>query len=70
MTVLVRCASHRARHKLFGLLAEKPQGYYSWKTYATGGFWEIPESALPKALTITGITKATKRFQYYECWNV
>lgn len=69
MSVLVRCASHRARHTLFRLLEEKPQGYYSWKTYATGGFWEIPEAVLAKALTITGITKASKRFQYYECWN-
>jgi hypothetical protein len=69
MKTLIRCASHRARQKLFALLPEKPQGYYSWKTYCTGGFWEIPNEVVPQALTITGITRASKCYDYYQCWN-
>ncbi len=70
MKTLIRCASHRARQKLFALLPEKPQGYYSWKTYCTGGFWEIPTEMVPQALTITGITRATPRYEYLKCWDV
>lgn len=70
MKTLIRCASHRARQKLFTLLPEKPQGYYSWKTYATGGFWEIPNEFVPQAIQITGITKASKCYDYFQCWKV
>jgi len=67
--ILLRCGSHRARHKLFSLLADKPQGFYSWKTHATGGFYEVPNKVVPKALEITGITRASKRYEYHPCWN-
>lgn len=70
MKTLIRCASHRARQKLFSLLPEKPQGFYSWKTYSTGGFWEIPSEYVSKALEITGITKASRRYDYHQCWPV
>lgn len=69
MKTLLRCASHRARQKLFALLTEKPQGYFSMKTHATGGFYEVPNELVQKALEITGITKASKRYTYYQCWN-
>jgi hypothetical protein len=65
---LVRCASHRARQKLFRLLPEEPQGFYSWQTRATGGFYEIPSNRVPDALKITGITKASSKFKYSQCW--
>ncbi len=69
MKTLLRCASHRARQKLFALLTEKPQGYFSMKTHATGGFYEVPSEIVPRALEITGITRASKRYKYFQCWN-
>lgn len=64
MKTLLRCASHRARQKLFALLTEKPQGYFSMKTHATGGFYEVPSEivlkspALPGHPSVTGISNA------------
>lgn len=69
-TILVRVASHRARHKLFSILSSPPQAFYSWEAIATGGFFLIPVVFLESALKITGITKASNRFEYFECWNV
>lgn len=55
--VLVRIGSHRALHKLKGLLGYHPQCYYSF--FQPGKNWAaIPRERLEEARSIKGITKS------------
>lgn len=66
-TTLVRCASHRARDKLFRITG-RIHGWFSWDTACTGGFYPVPDTHLPEALRITGCSRASSRFTYQPCW--
>lgn len=68
MKVMIKVGSHRARQKLFQLLG-KLQCYFSWDTSCTGGFYMIDDADLNKALEITGISKASPKFKYNECFD-
>lgn len=54
--IVVKCNSHRARKKMYIVLEEEPQSYYSWKR--EGEFYKLLPSAAKIALEITGITKS------------
>lgn len=66
-TVLIRCASHRARQHLQRCCPEATASYFSWDTRCTGGFLAIPAARLPVALAIAGCSRASLRFRYHPC---
>ena len=53
--VIVRCNSHRARHKMYQAIGER-QSYFSWDR--KGEFYKLFPSEAKLALEITGISKA------------
>lgn len=64
---LMRCASHRARQKLFQLLPERPTCWHSWDVACIGGYYWVPAGLVPQALAITGVSRASMRFKYHPC---
>jgi len=65
--VLVKCGSHRARHKLERLLGYTPQAYYSF--YARNHAYEVPADKLDSALAIKGVTKSRKMYKIFPTWG-
>lgn len=66
-SVLIRCASHRARQALQRRSPQPLESYFSWDTACTGGFVRVPRALLGDALLITGCTKASPQFRYHRC---
>jgi len=67
----VKCNSHRAREKLFGLVGKDLKCYFSRDRACTGGFYEVDDSMALEALEITGVTR-TKSEDLHPCidWSV
>ena len=63
--IMIRCASHRARKKLFRLRAEPFESYFSFETFSTGGFYPVPIELVSQALAITSCSRASHRFTYH-----
>lgn len=55
--VLVRCASHRARQRLFARIGRRPMAM--WHPYRTSvyGCFRISEDELPRARTAKGVSR-------------
>lgn len=75
-STLLRCNSHRTRERLFSLLKTKmgkyyrePQGFFSMRTHATGGFFMVSDEYLEEARQLKGITVASSKFRYFRCWD-
>jgi hypothetical protein len=70
--VLIRCASHRARHALNRYLQAHNvpiKSYYSWDTACTGGFVRVPFELFPEAVRIKGCNRVRPRYQFHPCLN-
>ncbi len=69
--VFVRCASHRARNKLTGMLRDI-EAYYpiDFNVKKKKGTYLIPANELKRARGITGVTKCRdqNRNNYGLCW--
>ncbi len=54
----VRCASHRARERLFSALGRKPQNWVSLSEPQCYGVYEVADDdEMRKAVAVKGITK-------------
>ena len=56
-THLVRCASHRARRRLFGVLRRQPQGFWHWEKPGRYGVYEVSAAELPATRAVKGVTR-------------
>ncbi|MCI1192596.1 hypothetical protein MOJ79_12150 [Calidifontimicrobium sp. SYSU G02091] len=56
--VLVRCESHRARKRLFGLIGRRPRGWVSFCRHLDKRVFEVPADRLDDALQINGMRRA------------
>jgi hypothetical protein len=54
---LARCASHRARRRLFSAFGRLPE-HVCWDCRATGGYFWMPPGRLAEAQVIQGVTRA------------
>ena len=57
MTVFVKCASRRARERLFRAMGRALVAYWSWDRPALHGYYEVADDELPKASAVKGVTK-------------
>lgn len=58
----VRCASHRARTRLFTVLGRKPQCWVAvLENHGPGGVFEVEPHELTDALATPGVTKHRPR---------
>jgi hypothetical protein len=71
-TAIVKCGSHRARHKLFALVGkENAEAFYSFdRNVGTGGVYRIPREHAAKAKTITGISGFRDGDDLAPCWTM
>jgi len=70
MTTFVKCASHRARERLFNALGRQMVGYWSTTRNTFHGVYAINDSELPKARTVKGITKCRgDTSDLAKCWT-
>jgi hypothetical protein len=67
-TVIVRVASHRARHKLYDLLGVSNLPWF-WSWEDGNNFAEIPTDQLASARAIKGITAARPKGELMRCWK-
>lgn len=69
-TVLVKCGSHRARHKLYALVGrENAQAMCSMRRdVGTGGVFRIPAEQGPAAKAITGVSGFRDGDDLMKCW--
>lgn len=67
---LVKCHSHRARHKLFALLGDaNREALYSFhRDVGTGGAYRIPAEFEERAKAITGVTGMREGDDLHKCW--
>ena len=69
-TVLVKCGSHRARHKMLALLGDAPsQAVFSMRRETGhGGAYRIPAEFEEEAKAITGISGLRDGDDLLKCW--
>ena len=70
-TVLVKCASHRARNKLFALVGrENATGYYSLHRETGKGAYRIPVEHEAAAKSITGVAGMRDGDDLMRTWSM
>ncbi len=67
----VKCNSHRARNRLFGIIGPKAQGYYSFKHNHFHGVYLVMDEDLDRARALKGITKCREQDpdEWSACWH-
>ena len=67
---LMRCASHRARARLFGVLRRQPQGFWHWEKPGGYGVYGISAAELPAARAVKGVSRVRgDPSEWLSCWN-
>ena len=70
-THLVRCASHKARARLFGAIGRKPQAYWHWQKGSVYGVYEVSDVELPLARSVKGVSHIRgETSSWLICWNM
>ncbi len=69
-THLVRCASHRARARLFSALRRQPQGFWHWEKPGRYGVYGVSAAELPAARAVRGVSRVRgDTSEWLSCWN-
>ena len=67
---LVRCASHRARKRLFGALRRQPQGFWHWAKPSGYGVYEVSATELSAARAVKGVSRVRDdASKWLLCWG-
>ena len=67
---LVRCASHRARKRLFGAIRREPQGYWHWEKPSRYGVYEVSAAELSVARAVKGVLRVRgDTAEWSHCWK-
>jgi hypothetical protein len=69
--VLVKCGSHRARHKLLDLLgdAKREELFSLYRETGHGGAYRIPAEFADAAKAITGVSGLREGDDLHKCWE-
>ncbi len=68
---LVRCASHRARARLFGVLRRQPQGFWHWEKPSRYGVYGVTAAELPAARAVKGVSRVRgDASEWLLCWDM
>ena len=69
-TNLVRCASHKARARLFAAIRRNPQGFWHWEKPGSYGVYEVSAAELPTARAVAGVARVRGDTSgWLSCWN-
>ena len=69
-THLVRCASHRARARLFSALRRQPQSYWHWAKPGRYGVYGVSATELPAARAVKGVSRVRgEASEWSPCWG-
>ena len=69
-THLVRCASHRARARLFAAMGRQPQGYWHWEKAGKYGVYGVSAAELPAAQVLNGVSRVRgDTSEWLLCWS-
>lgn len=69
-THLVRCASHRARARLFSALRRQPQSFWHWDQGSNYGVYRVSAAELPVARAVKGVSHVRgDAAEWSPCWG-